>query len=76
MRILLYKKETLLYSANNRHIFTSFLQVETDASIENSKTKLRSEVINQIKDLFELKQLGAITGEEYEEKKKILLKYI
>jgi hypothetical protein len=37
---------------------------------------LRSEVINQIKDLFELKQLGAITGEEYEEKKKILLKYI
>jgi hypothetical protein len=35
---------------------------------------LRSETIKQIKDLFDLKQLDAITEEEYEEKKKILLK--
>jgi hypothetical protein len=35
---------------------------------------LRSEIIKQIKDLFDLKQLGAITEEEYEEKKKTLLK--
>jgi hypothetical protein len=35
---------------------------------------LRSEVIRQIKDLFDLKEIGAITEKEYEEKKKILLK--
>lgn len=34
---------------------------------------MRSELIKQIKDLFDLKQLGAITEEEYVENKKILL---
>ncbi|CAB4038288.1 Hypothetical predicted protein [Paramuricea clavata] len=51
-------------------------QVKTDANSEDTKSKFRSEIIKQIKDLFELKQLDAITEEEYEEKKKILLKYI
>ena len=39
------------------------------------KSKLRSEVIKQVKDLFDLKEMGAITEEEYEEKKKNLLEY-
>ena len=42
----------------------------------SDKAKLRSEVIKQIKDLFDLKELGAITVEEYEEKKNLLLKDI
>ena len=37
---------------------------------------LRSEVIKQIRDLFDLKQMGAITEEEYDEKREILLKDI
>ncbi len=40
------------------------------------KSKLRSEVIKQVKDLFDLKEMGAITEEEYEEKKKNLLEYL
>ena len=41
---------------------------------ENTNAKLRSEVIKHIKDLFDLKQVGAITQEEYDDKKEILLK--
>jgi hypothetical protein len=33
-------------------------------------------VIKQVKDLFDLKEMGAITEEEYEEKKKNLLEYL
>ena len=41
---------------------------------DTEKAHLRSEVIKQIKDLFDLKNLGAITEEEYVEKKVLLLK--
>ena len=37
---------------------------------------MRSEAIKQVKDLFDLKEIGAITDEEYEEKKKLLLEYL
>ena len=37
---------------------------------------MRSEVIKQIRDLFDLKQMEAITEEEYDEKREILLKDI
>jgi hypothetical protein len=33
-------------------------------------------VIKQVKDLFDLKEMGAITEKEYEEKKKNLLEYL
>ncbi|CAB4015551.1 Hypothetical predicted protein [Paramuricea clavata] len=51
-------------------------QVNTVTNIEDTKTKSRSELIKQIQDLFDLKQVGAISEEEYEEKSKILLKDI
>jgi predicted RNase H-like HicB family nuclease len=34
----------------------------------------RAEVLKQLKDLFELKSIGAITEEGYEQKKPILMK--
>lgn len=37
---------------------------------------MRSEAIKQVKDLFDLKEIGAITDEEYEEKKELLLEYL
>ena len=42
----------------------------------SEKATLWSEVIKQVKDLFDLKEMGAITVEVYEEKKKLLLKDI
>ena len=40
----------------------------------NDNVDLRTKVLKQIRDLFELKQIGAITEEEYEGKKAKLLK--
>ena len=61
-----------LYNVNTAKalIFFCIIQGNTDTE----KTQLRSEVIKQIKDLFDLKNLGAITEEEYVEKKTFLLK--
>ena len=44
--------------------------------VAGEKARLRSEVLKQIREFFDLKQLGAITEEEYDEKRKILLKDI
>ncbi|XP_028417959.1 uncharacterized protein LOC114542659 isoform X2 [Dendronephthya gigantea] len=41
-----------------------------------SKVAVRSEVIKQIREFFDLKQLGAITEDEYEAKKALLLQDI
>ena len=40
----------------------------------SAKSKLRSDVIKQIRDLFVLKQMGLFNQQEYQEKKETLLK--
>lgn len=41
----------------------------------SEKAKLQSEVIKQVKELFDLKEMGAITVEEYEEKRSCYKRY-
>ena len=40
------------------------------------ETRKRTETLQQIRELFDLKEMGAITDEEYNEKKQNLLKYL
>ncbi|CAB3977072.1 Hypothetical predicted protein [Paramuricea clavata] len=54
-------------AGSSKNATASVEQVRNSSTTE--KAKLRSEVIKQVKDLFDLKQLGAITEEEYEEKR-------
>ena len=64
------RRETSADTALNAEPAAAVQQGNTDTE----KAHLRSEVIKQIKDLFDLKNLGAITEEEYVEKKALLLK--
>ncbi|CAB4011311.1 Hypothetical predicted protein, partial [Paramuricea clavata] len=41
-----------------------------------SETTKRTETLKQIRELFALKEMGALTDEEYNEKKENLLKYL
>ena len=44
------------------------------AATTASKSAIRSEILKQIKDLYDLKTMGAITEDEYKSKKEILFK--
>lgn len=41
---------------------------------QNSTAISRTDVLKQIRELFELKEMGAISAQEYEDKKKIIMK--
>lgn len=41
--------------------------------MSNFQLTARTEILNQIKMLFELKELGALTELEFQEKKKVLM---
>ena len=64
------------YTTVNKQCMLYALQVGNSTTTAAEKSKLRSEVIKQVKDLFDLKEMGAITEKEYEEKKKNLLEYL
>ena len=60
-----------------RRTLTSFLFFRLMKTITALSTvHSRSETLIQLRELFELKNMGAILEEEYEQKKKILLKDI
>ena len=66
------KRFIAIYSVNTPKVLIVLHYIQGMTYTE--KTHLRSEVIKQIKDLFDLKNLGAITKEGYVKKKALLLK--